>query len=301
MKKIVFVLISAVQLNYARQTPTAFQVIDFHEGMGKGVRYTAQEYETMANVKESRAELLSFFKQIYDERVQQLPSRTARIPLTIHQIWLGPNKMPREFYTQWQRSWLQLHPHWSYKFWTDKDLKKIKFINQELFDSASNWGEKSDIARYEILYQFGGLYVDIDFECLQRFDILHHCFDFFTGIGPFDNTPFYIGNGLMAARPGHLILKECITRLQENKTKKLVADRSGPPFFIQVLTVTLNNPEVGYAVALPPAYFYPIARSQNKLSAAAKKKWYQEVSYAVHHWAGTWKKPHAYIKKPKKK
>ena len=31
-------------------------------------------------------------------------------------------------------------------------------------------GEKSDIFRYEILYRFGGVYVDTDFECIKPFE-----------------------------------------------------------------------------------------------------------------------------------
>ncbi len=33
------------------------------------------------------------------------------------------------------------------------------------YDQADNYGFKSDIARYEILYRFGGVYVDTDYEC----------------------------------------------------------------------------------------------------------------------------------------
>ena len=62
--------------------------------------------------------------------------------------------------------------------WTDVSLKeqgfKLKFEKLKyIFDNeCSNIGEKADVLRLEILYQFGGVYVDCDFECLQTFDYL---------------------------------------------------------------------------------------------------------------------------------
>ena len=38
---------------------------------------------------------------------------------------------------------------------------------RDVFERAINPGMKSDIFRYEILKQIGGLYVDTDFECLK--------------------------------------------------------------------------------------------------------------------------------------
>jgi hypothetical protein len=61
------------------------------------------------------------------------------------------------------------------------EQKKFKMKNKDAFSGATNYGEKSDILRYEILSQFGGIYVDCDFECLKPFDDLLSC-AFFTGL-----------------------------------------------------------------------------------------------------------------------
>src|SRR6185437_8027044 len=52
------------------------------------------------------------------------------------------------------------------------DLPFLELQNQKFFDLSNNWGEKADIMRYEILYQFGGVYGDIDFICFKPLDIL---------------------------------------------------------------------------------------------------------------------------------
>ncbi len=47
-----------------------------------------------------------------------------------------------------------------------------------------NLGAKSDLLRYELLYQFGGVYIDIDVVLLQPLDILNHTYEFYTGLMP---------------------------------------------------------------------------------------------------------------------
>ena len=43
-------------------------------------------------------------------------------------------------------------------FWDDERLRDIDIINQEYLDDCDNYSMKSDILRFDILYQFGGLY-----------------------------------------------------------------------------------------------------------------------------------------------
>ena len=75
----------------------------------------------------------------------------------------------------------------------------------------------SDILRYEILYQYGGLYVDIDFECLKNFDPLLKGLNFFAGLS--NTGVFEINNALIAACPGHSILAEAV-EIQKVKAPK---------------------------------------------------------------------------------
>jgi hypothetical protein len=103
---------------------------------------------------------------------------------------------------------------------------------QKAFQEASNYGEKSDILRYEILERHGGVYVDVDMQCLQAFDrmvevrspwvvvtttnqdtksqflIALQSYSFVVGIS---NTGCVeINNAVIAAVPGHPILQRLI-------------------------------------------------------------------------------------------
>src|SRR5688572_30025403 len=91
-----------------------------------------------------------------------------RIPRTFHRIWLGGG-MPQQ-YELYGESWLHWHPQWRMITWTENNLPPLQ--NQRQFDDAGIWAQKADIARYEILYRYGGVYIDTDFECLQNIEDL---------------------------------------------------------------------------------------------------------------------------------
>ena len=83
-----------------------------------------------------------------------------QIQRKIHQIWLGEKIVPKQ-----TQDWINLCERYGYeyKLWRDKDLKNL--INQKYFDQMKSFGCFEgciDIAKYEILYQNGGLFVDIN-------------------------------------------------------------------------------------------------------------------------------------------
>ncbi|TMW63096.1 hypothetical protein Poli38472_002037 [Pythium oligandrum] len=160
------------------------------------------------------------------------PSERA-IPQIIHQIWLGPHKIPPRC-VNWMNSWTQLHPDWEYRVWRDADVTRLSLKNQSAFDAATNFGAKSDILRYEILEMVGGVYVDVDTQCVRPVDTLVKHFAFVVGIS---NTGCVeINNGFIAATPHHPILTHLIDSIQQDfkrprlntATLSLIAQMCGP-------------------------------------------------------------------------
>ena len=92
-----------------------------------------------------------------------------KIPKVIHQIHLGEKPLSDQE-LKWQKTWKDYNPDWKFILWDDERLKGIGIINQEYLDDCDNYSMKSDILRFDILYQFGGLYIDTDFECLKPLD-----------------------------------------------------------------------------------------------------------------------------------
>jgi len=75
-----------------------------------------------------------------------------------------------------QEAWKKFHPTWEYKLWTDED-------NRQLIESKFNWFlpiydsypyniQRADAVRYCILYEFGGVYSDLDLEPVKPIDAI---------------------------------------------------------------------------------------------------------------------------------
>ena len=60
-----------------------------------------------------------------------------------------------------------MHPSWVVRLWTDKDLADFNLT--DFLGGAHKYPQKADILRTEILYRYGGLYVDSDFEAFRPY------------------------------------------------------------------------------------------------------------------------------------
>jgi mannosyltransferase OCH1-like enzyme len=307
---------------------------DFDRSLGKGDPYFDKYYrQCFASLKEPSTkwgsleassskelyDLINACRRIYESNKVDTSSvtGTTRIPLIVHQIWLG-SPFP-EKYKHWQKTWQSI-PGWKYKLWTDEDIKKLKLVNKDLYEMSKNYGQRSDIARVEILNTFGGLYVDVDFECVnpQFFTMLNKAYDFYAGIEPLDVHKFSINNALMASVPGHPILNGYIkdvrsrwhTPVVTQKRKKTqqgvpfskqIVGMTGPVFFTSIVKKYVGT---GYKdIVLPPTFFYPLARHYRQFlgkhvpEKKLKKAILKPESVAIHWWGGSWKQPAAFIKK----
>lgn len=194
-------------------------------------------------VRESDLEGMERFRLLYEKnKNHQFDSGpNFRIPKTIHFIWLGPDNFPRESVEN-VRTWVAHHPDWVVKFWTDRqrpppcatmevyDVADFPFSRlRDQYYEATNWAEKSDILRYEILFQEGGVYVDHDANCLRPFHGLHRGYDFYACLElphqEVDNHTITAGIGIIGARPHHPILKGCIDSV-EKRWQKISKDFS---------------------------------------------------------------------------
>lgn len=92
------------------------------------------------------------------------------IPEKFHIIWFGkkPYKHP-----QYLESFKNFHPSWEFHFWTEDNLPE-NLIDKRLIDFFKNQNVapnyRSDVARFVLVEIFGGIYVDHDFECFNKFD-----------------------------------------------------------------------------------------------------------------------------------
>ena len=91
------------------------------------------------------------------------------IPKIIHYIWLGGKPLPK-IAEKCIKSWQRYCPDYKIKRWDESnlDLDKYQFA-RDAYD-AKKFAFASDVLRTDILYQYGGIYLDIDVELLKNID-----------------------------------------------------------------------------------------------------------------------------------
>jgi len=201
------------------------------------------------------------------------------IPKTFHQIWLGDEPLPEQ-HRLWSRTWLRLNPGWTLRLW--RGAEELPLVNRAEFDAARHVVEQSDILRYEIVYRYGGCYIDTDFECLRRFDWRLLTSEAFVGL----ETEERLNNALFAAEPRHPWLQAVIQGLPAHRAARAgrsVAERTGPDL-LQAVTAGRRDVKV-----FPASYFYPMPiehRGQHRRCLEAGQ---YPGAYAVHHYELSWR------------
>ena len=243
-----------------------------------------------------------------------------KIPHIFHHIWLG-SRMP-EVCVGMRESWFTHNPGWKGILWTDRqenyifgevatsveqiqemlqdkniksivcDVKNFPLLNYRAYASTDNYGERSDIVRYEVLYEFGGLYIDTDFRCLKSFDVLHALCDFYAGIG-YSKT-YGLLNGLIGSSAANPIIKMCIEDLvgksNPHDTSSIIG-RTGPGLLTRSFFKAIRSGYSGVAIGFPPTIFYPWPNWNRKDNDPDNvQSWIRPESYAVHYWHVSWQK-----------
>ena len=187
------------------------------------------------------------------------------IPRVFHQIWLGPESLPRE-HANFQKTWLHHHPGWELCLWTEENLPE-RLRRPEAAERLRIPAERANILRLELLWRFGGVYVDTDFECLRSIEPLIETADFFIGL----SKPSRRNNALMGAVADHPLLDEALDKIRPREFFGHDKSATGVLFLDVLLS---DRPGV---TLIEPDCFYP-------RSADARR-----AAYAVHHQARSWK------------
>ena len=216
------------------------------------------------------------------------------IPKKIHQVWWG-GEFPDK-YKRIRDTWLEKNPDWEYKLWTDADICDFGLENIDNYNKINNLGAKSDIFRYEILYRYGGLYIDTDFECIKSFNDLIYL-DLFSGTGHVDAPEVF--NGLIACKPGHELIRELIDDIKVFSTNNFdeIISLTGPKYFSMKLFKYIQNNPSDRIVVFPTTFFYPfpaayrfLVRNDTAEQRKLVSEYYKENSYCVHLWYTSWQK-----------
>lgn len=122
-------------------------------------------------------ERLSFYSKIKGKYHTYLNNP---VPKLLHFIWIGsiiPDK-----YVNNLNTYVNNNPDYKIVLWVDRNynfsiegvhisnISTLDVINKHELNMVDNYGAKADILRLEILYEYGGIYSDIDSKSLKPFD-----------------------------------------------------------------------------------------------------------------------------------
>ena len=166
------------------------------------------------------------------------------IPKIIHQVWSNIEEPLPDFFRGLMETWKEHHPDWEYILW---DNDKMNGFIQEYYpeywipyNSAKYNIQKWDIIRYFILYHYGGMYADVDYECLDSLEPLLEdnkgCY-FSGGPAYCDDSLDWksnFNNSLMLSVPQHRFIQLII----ESAFREMTIKRNHQNKFIEVLSTT---------------------------------------------------------------
>lgn len=149
----------------------------------------------------------------------KLPDDPERIPDIVFQTWKSRSEIPQN-YRYWRQTFVEMNPQAQVVLWDDADNRS--FIAEQfawflpVYDAYPREIFRADAVRYFFLFAFGGLYADMDSECLRPLELGARNEDVLLGrMGPDRGFDHSIPNALMASRPGQAFWLLVIQRMLE--------------------------------------------------------------------------------------
>lgn len=137
-----------------------------------------------------------------------LPNSRSTIPKIIFQTWKTRGDLPSN-YKYWSATFRALNPDYLHVIWDDNDNRNFIVDNFAWFlpfyESYPKEIFRADIIRFFFLFAHGGLYADMDTECLKPLDKTLSQGRIILGrMGHDANHDHSIPNAMMASAPGQL-------------------------------------------------------------------------------------------------
>jgi len=203
--------------------------------------------------------------------------RTRGLPKVIHQFWVGSRRPP----TFAIESCCDMHTRWMHYLWDDTMIK-AKFPSSQLVNQAEysrpnqELNLLSDIARYEFLMQYGGVYIDADTQCLQPLDFLWRDLYSSPDSNVKDGACVYeseehasnvegyklVATGVLAMHPFAPTTMLLVKYLSKTDWSRAAWISAGP-LFATKLFAQLNSP----MTYLPSRLFYPFHHTDTRPSS----------------------------------
>lgn len=130
-----------------------------------------------------------------------------KIPHVLHYCWFGRKPKPK-LVTQCMLSWKKYLPGWEIKEWNEDnyDVNHSEYAAQAYRSKA--YAFVADVARFDILHRYGGVYVDTDVELIRPIpeEILEH-----PAFGGMQSDGWVAPGLIFGAVPSHPFVQEMLS------------------------------------------------------------------------------------------
>ena len=209
------------------------------------------------------------------------------IPKKIHYCWFGGAELP-DSVKHYIASWKKYCPDYEIIEWNEKnyDLSKINILYVQQALENKKWAFVTDFVRLDVLYRYGGIYLDTDIEIVKSFNELLRDNGF---IGIESNST--LCTAVIGAVPKHPDINKILNdynnrtfNLPNGKLDMTPNSKVFRTYFSQKYNIC--NFEEGvkleYMSIYPQTYFSPINFTTKKVNIT-------KDTFTIHHYNGTWK------------
>lgn len=209
------------------------------------------------------------------------------IPKIIHYCWFGGGELP-ERDRECIESWKKYCPDYEIREWneTNYDVTGNPYMHQAY--EAKKWGFVPDYARFDIIYQYGGIYLDTDVEVIKPLDPLLEQSAFMG----FENEQAVNPGSIIGAVPKHELIHELMKVYADRSFRKQdgTLDLTPSP---KIVTDYLSSLGLEYTNQFqtirgmnlyPNDYFCPKSYTTNRMNITTN-------TFTIHHFNASWRTP----------
>lgn len=209
------------------------------------------------------------------------------IPKIIHYCWVGGKKKSK-LIKKCIKSWQKYCPDYEIREWNDDniDFSACKYAEETY--KAKKFGLTSDYVRYFVLYNYGGIYLDVDVELIKPID--HLLQNKFLGCDYSASAQGYLNTGLIfGCEKGDKFCQDMLLEYSEARfnlpdgTKNYSAQPERTTRYFEKLGYKKENikQEVAGYTIYPSEYFSPKNVDGTEINIT-------ENTYSIHHYMATW-------------
>lgn len=222
-----------------------------------------------------------------DTKLHEQKKGDCLIPKVIHYCWFSGKEIP-DHLKKCMESWEKYCPDYEIKRWdeTNYDMNRNPYVRQAY--ECQKWGFIPDYARLDILYHYGGIYMDTDVELVKSPDVLC-CQQAFCGVEKWGNINI---GGLSGAIPHHPMMKKLLDERKDvefiRKDGSLNTEPSGiyetMPFIREGMRIDNRTQNIQGMTVYSSDYFHPYDYMSGEIFMT-------ENTFSIHYFDGGWLSP----------